>query len=83
MPHTGWALTKRNRRTFEPAAPMSALSHWYSKTFLENYAFGVVCRMGRLMPSLIPKLAKALPSSGRNEYSNVSYNVFASKRIVK
>ncbi|MFM8777355.1 MAG: D-arabinono-1,4-lactone oxidase, partial [Actinomycetota bacterium] len=83
VPHTGWALTKRNRRTSEPAAPMSALSHWYSKTFLENYAFGAVCRMGRLMPSLIPKLAKALPSSGRNEYSNVSYKVFASKRIVK
>jgi len=83
VPHTGWALTKRNRRTSEPAAPMNALSHWYSKTFLENYAFGAVCRMGRMMPNLIPKLAKALPSSGRNEYSNISYKVFASKRIVK
>ncbi|MFM7820462.1 MAG: D-arabinono-1,4-lactone oxidase, partial [Actinomycetota bacterium] len=83
VPHTGWALTKRNRRTSEPAAPMNGLSHWYSKTFLENYAFGAVCRMGRMMPNLIPKLAKALPSSGRNEYSNISYKVFASKRIVK
>jgi len=83
VPHTGWALTKRNRRTNEAAAPMSALSHWYAKTFLENYAFGAVCHLGRLRPKLIPKLARALPSSGRNEYSNASYKVFASKRIVK
>jgi L-gulonolactone oxidase len=28
-------------------------------------------------------LAKALPSSGRNEYSDASHKVFASKRIIK
>ena len=83
VPHTGWALTKRNNRTHEPANPMGKLSHWYSKTFMENYAFGAVCMLGRARPSLIPKLAKALPASGRTEYSDASFKVFTSKRVVK
>ncbi|MFM7880174.1 MAG: D-arabinono-1,4-lactone oxidase [Acidimicrobiaceae bacterium] len=83
VPHTGWALTKRNNRTLDAAKPMSKFSHWYSKTLMENYAFGAVCMLGRARPALIPKLAKALPSSGRNEYCDASYKVFASKRIIK
>lgn len=83
VPHTNWALTKRNNRTYDPPQPMRKFSHWYSKTFMENYAFGALCMLGRAKPSLIPKLASALPSSGRNEYSDVSYRVFASKRVVK
>ena len=83
VPHTGWALTKRNNHTTDAARPMSRFSHWYAKTFMENYAFGAVCMLGRAKPSLIPKLAKALPASGRNEYCDTSYKVFASKRIVK
>ena len=83
VPHTGWALTKRNNRTTDAVQPMSSLSHWYSKTLMENYAFGAVCMLGRAKPSLIPKLAKALPSSGRNEFCDASYKIFASKRIVK
>ena len=83
VPHTGWALTKRNNRTLDAAKPMGKLSHWYSKTLLENYAFGAVCMLGRARPSLIPKLAKALPASGRNEFSDSSFKVFTSKRVVK
>jgi len=83
VPHTGWALTKRNNRNSLPVEPMSKMSHWYSKTLMENYAFGAVCMLGRARPSLIPKLAKALPSSGRNEFSDASHKVFASKRIIK
>ncbi len=83
VPHTGWALTKRNNRNNLPIEPMSKMSHWYSKTLMENYAFGAVCMLGKARPSLIPRLAKALPSSGRNEYSDASHKVFASKRIIK
>ena len=83
VPHTGWALTKRNNRNSLPVEPMTKMSHWYSKTLMENYAFGAVCMLGKARPSLIPKLAKALPSSGRNEFSDASHKVFASKRIIK
>lgn len=83
VPHTGWALTKRNNRTEMQADPPQRIQTWWNKTVMENYAFGVVCWVGRLFPALIPRLAKALPSSGRTEYVNKSFKIFASKRIVK
>lgn len=86
IPHTKWALTKRNNRTDEPVPTPSISSRWkqwYSKSLMENYAFGAVCEVGRRRPSLIPRLATALPSSGQSTYVNDSFRIFASKRIVK
>ena len=83
IPHTGWALTKRNNRTDAPLQPLPKVRGWIEKTFMENYAFGAVCRLGRLRPSLIPRLATALPSSGSREYVDASYRIFASPRLVK
>ena len=51
VPHTGWALTKLNNRNSLPVEPMSKMSHWYSKTLMENYAFGAVCMLGRAAPT--------------------------------
>lgn len=83
IPHTKWALTKRNNRTNEPLQPLPKFRGWFDKTFMENYAFGALCYAGRLRPSLIPKLATALPSSGSRTYINESYKIFASPRLVK
>jgi FAD-linked oxidoreductase len=83
IPHTKWALTKRNNRTEEPLQPLHPLRKWYEKTFMENIGFGAVCHMGRLRPSLIPRLATALPSSGSREYIDDSYKIFASPRLVR
>ena len=83
IPHTKWALTKRNNRTTDPVHIPSRAKQWYSKTFLENYAFGAVCALGRMKPNLIPRLATALPSSGQTEIVDESFRIFASDRIVK
>jgi L-gulonolactone oxidase len=83
VPHTRWALTKHNTRTDEPAQPRSAVAKWASKTLLENYAFGAVCALGRAVPALIPRLATALPSTGRSEFVEASHDVFATRRLVK
>lgn len=83
VPHTGWALTKRNNRTEDPLDPLPKMRNWFDKTVMENHAFGMLCRLGRLRPALIPRLATALPSSGRREYVDASWRIFASKRIVK
>ena len=83
IPHTRWALTKRNNRTTEPLQPLPKVKGWIEKTFMENYAFGALCRVGRIKPSLIPKLATALPSSGSRTYVNDSYKIFASPRLVR
>lgn len=83
VPHTKWALTKHNTRTQDPAVPRSPRAKWLSKTVLENYAFGAVCAVGRAVPRLIPRLATALPSSGRQEFTEESHQVFATSRLVK
>ncbi len=83
IPHTKWALTKRNNRTDDLLAPLPRVKGWIEKTFMENYAFGAVCHVGRLRPSLIPRLATALPSSGSRTYVDHSFKIFASPRLVR
>lgn len=83
VPHTGWALTKRNNRTDGPREPLPRVRGWFEKTFMENYAFGAVCAAGRLVPRAIPRLAKALPASGARSYVDDSFRIFASPRLVK
>ena len=83
IPHTKWALTKRNNRTGDELQPLPRVKGWIEKTFMENYAFGALCRVGRARPSLIPRLATALPSSGSREYVDQSFKIFASPRIVR
>ncbi len=83
IPHTKWALTKRNNRTTEALEPLPKVRGWIEKTFMENYAFGALCHLGRLRPTLIPKLATALPSTGSRTYVNDSYKIFASPRLVR
>lgn len=83
IPHTGWALTKKNNRTEEPLNPLPRVRGWIDKVLLENYAFGAVCAVGKRLPSQIPRLARALPASGTREYVDQSYKIFASQRLVK
>lgn len=83
IPHTKWALTKRNNRTTQPLQPLPRVKGWVEKTFMENYAFGALCHLGRLRPSLIPRLATALPSSGSRKYVDHSFKIFASPRLVR
>ncbi|MGA1361308.1 MAG: D-arabinono-1,4-lactone oxidase [Ilumatobacteraceae bacterium] len=82
VPHTGWALTKRNNRTDGPRDPLPRVRGWFETTFMENVAFGAVCRLGRMYPPAIPRLARALPSSGERRYVDHSHRVFASPRLV-
>jgi L-gulono-1,4-lactone dehydrogenase len=83
VPHTGWALTKRNTRTAEPPVPRSRWAEWRDDVLLSNVAFGAMCRLGRLRPAWIPRLAKLVPSTGTVEYSDRSDRVFTSPRLVR
>ncbi|MGI8791633.1 MAG: D-arabinono-1,4-lactone oxidase [Acidimicrobiales bacterium] len=82
VPHTPFAITKRNNRTDEPPAGRGRWRTIRDKYLLENIAFGVACRLGRMRPSLIPRLATAVPGSGRVEYTDKSFKIFASPRWV-
>jgi L-gulono-1,4-lactone dehydrogenase len=83
VPHTGWALTKWNNRTEDAEAPRGRWHAFRDDILMSNAAFGVLCRVGRLRPSLIPRLSRMIPSSGRVEYVDRSYRVFSSPRLVK
>ena len=83
VPGTRWALTKRNRRTTEPARPRSRWQELRNDVLIDNLAFGAVMRVGRRRPDLIPALAKRFPSTGRQEYVDRSDRVFASTRLVR
>jgi L-gulonolactone oxidase len=83
IPNTRWALTKRNRRTDEPARPRARWRAFRDDIVYDNLLFGVMCRLGRWRNDLIPKVAKRLPSKGPAEYVDASYKVFSSPRHVK
>ena len=82
VPHTRWALTKRNTRTDEPSRPRPRLREWVDDIALGNYAFGLLCRLGRWRPDAIPRLAKIIPSTGKLDYVDRSDKVFTSPRKV-
>jgi L-gulonolactone oxidase len=82
VPHTRWALTKRNRRTDEPARPRGRRKEFVEDILLPNVAFGAVARIGKWRPSLIPRLAKLIPSTGTIDYVDRSDKVFTSPRYV-
>jgi L-gulonolactone oxidase len=83
VPHTGWALTKWNQRTQAPEQPRPRFQAFRDDIVMSNIAFGALNRIGRLRPSLIPQLSRMIPSSGRVEYVDRSYRVFASPRWVR
>src|SRR5438067_2778193 len=82
VPHTGWTLTKRNNRTDAPVGGMPRWKEVRDKVLFENVAFGIVCRLGRRRPSLIPRLAHLAPSGGRLDYVKPSHRTFVTPRFV-
>jgi L-gulonolactone oxidase len=83
VPHTGWALTKRNNRTDDPVSAGRGWRFVRDKILFENIAFGAVTWLGRLRPRWTPRLAHIAPSSGRTEYVDRSDRVFTSPRWVR
>lgn len=83
VPHTGWTLTKRNRRNLEPPAVRSRLEQWRQEMLYPNHLFGLANRIAAARPSLTSRLARMVPSAGRVEYNDRSYRVFASPRTVR
>ena len=84
VPHTGWALTKRNNRTDQPVTGRGGrFREWRTDMLMGNYAFGALCRLGRLRPQSIPRIMRLLPGGGPVDYVDRSYRVFASPRTVR
>lgn len=83
VPHTRWALTKRNNRTDAPLTPRPRWEELRDDVFWMNLVFGALCEIGRFRPDWIPRLSRMIPSRGRVEYVDQSHRVFASPRFVR
>ena len=83
VPGTRWALTKRNTRTLDAPRPRPRWQAFRNDVLIDNLGFGAMLRIGRHRPHLIPKVAKRLPSTGRQEYVERSDRVFATPRWVR
>ena len=86
FPHTRRTLTKRNnRRPVEDGLkPLSRMRHYIDDELLSNTAFDAINKFTTRRPNVIPRanrLASRLLSA--REYTDRSYEVFASPRRVK
>lgn len=84
FPHTETCLTKTNNRTDEPLRVPPAWKAWRDDVLLSNHVYGLVCRIGRARPSLIPRLARFVAGQlGSRRLVDRSDRVFASPRLVR
>ena len=84
FPHTEVALTKRNNRTAGPAAPVPRLRAMLEDEVLSNGLFGATCRLGRAVPSAIPRINRLLAgAASARTYTDAAPAVFTSTRRVR
>jgi L-gulonolactone oxidase len=84
FPHADVALTRTNNRTDEPARPRGRAAAYVNDVLLNNHAFGVFCRAGRLAPRAIPQINRLVTRlAGRSERVERSDAIFASPRLVR
>ena len=84
FPYTDTALTIERNRTDGPPRPRGRLSAYVNDVVLENYAMDLLSRVGRRLPSTIPRLVGfAARQFSHTEKTDRSYRVFASDRRVR
>ncbi|HZN16786.1 MAG TPA: D-arabinono-1,4-lactone oxidase [Micromonosporaceae bacterium] len=84
QPYTERTLVKRNNRVAVDSRPLSKLKAWWENDFLQNVAFGAVCRLGRAVPALAPPLMRGVASFfSPVTYTRRSDRVFVTPRRVR
>ena len=84
FPHAGTALTRTNNRTEEPARSRSRAAAYANDVLLTNHAFEAFCRLGRRLPSQIPRINRLVTRlAGASHRIDRSDRIFASPRLVR
>jgi len=84
FPHTDVALLRQSLRTDEPAKPRNPVLEYGQAVVLENWVIGGVARLGRRLPSRIPRLSRFVAGQvGKSTKVDRSYRVYASDRRVR
>ncbi len=84
FPHSDGCLTKRNNRSAGPASPLPGWRYWLDDEFLSNSVFAATCRLGYLLPGVIPTVnSLASRALSARTYTDAPYKVFTSPRRVR
>jgi L-gulono-1,4-lactone dehydrogenase len=84
FPHASDALTRTNNRTDESPRPRGKVAAYANDVLLTNHAFGMFCRLGRRVPSQIPRINRLVTKlAGSTKRVDRSDRIFASPRLVK
>jgi FAD-linked oxidoreductase len=84
FPYTDTALTIERNRADGPPRPRGRVSAYLNEIVLENYAMDLLSRVGRRLPSTIPRLVGfAARQFSHTERTDRSYRIFASERRVR
>jgi L-gulono-1,4-lactone dehydrogenase len=84
FPYCDVALTRTNNRTAEPPRPRGRVAAYANDVLLTNHAFGAFCRLGRAMPSQIPRINRLVTRlAGTTKRIDRSDRIFASPRLVR
>ena len=85
FPHSSGAWTKQNNRTIDPPTPVRRWKEFKNDIIMSNIAFGAVCRVGRIRPSMIPTLTRKFVAPGVGRVRRVARSdlVYTSPRLVR
>jgi FAD-linked oxidoreductase len=84
FPYTDVALTRTTRRSHDVPVPPPAWQRRLQEDLLENQLLGAVCRIGRRLPRLVPRLNQTVASAlSASDVEDRPYKVYASKRAVR
>ncbi|MFI5004561.1 MAG: FAD-binding protein, partial [Solirubrobacterales bacterium] len=84
FPHARTALTRTNNRTELPVRPRTRLGSYANDVLLTNRTFELFCRLGRRMPSQIPRINRLVTRlAGASRRVDRSDRIFASPRLVR
>jgi L-gulono-1,4-lactone dehydrogenase len=84
FPHCEVALTRTNNRTDAPPRARGRVARYTNDVLLTNHAFGLFCRLGKALPSQIPRINRLVTRlAGSSERIERSDGIFASPRLVR
>jgi L-gulonolactone oxidase len=83
LPHTETVLTKKWNITDAPV-DKSGVGRWVSDVLLENIAFGLLCDVGKAVPSMCPPLSRFCASLvSASEQVDASWSMLSTVRQVR
>jgi FAD-linked oxidoreductase len=84
FPHVRTALTRTNNRTDEVPRPRGRRNAYLNDVLLTNHTFELLCRLGRRVPSQIPRINRLVTRlAGASRRVDRSDRIFTSPRLVR